>query len=66
MEITKIAYGKYEVNKNDNMAKIEFSRHGRYDTFDGKYHPSWLFICNGNSVICASKEQAFAEAEKNL
>jgi hypothetical protein len=66
MEIKKIAYGKYEITKNNNKANIEFSRNGRYDTFDGKYHPAWKFIYNGKVTVCMSKEQAIAIAEMNL
>lgn len=36
--IEHIKWGQYRVNN----CTIEFQRNGRYDTFDGKYHPCWI------------------------
>lgn len=66
MKIKKIAYGKYEIEKNNKKAIIEFSRNGRYDTFDGKYHPAWLFVFNNETIVCISKEHAISMANNNL
>mgnify|MGYP000865340323 CR=1 FL=1 len=66
MNITKIAYGKYEVEKNGKKASIEFSRNGRYDSFDGKYYPAWLVRYNGEAVSYINKLHAIQAAEKML
>ena len=68
MKITKIKYGKYALENNGENAVIEFSRNGRYDTFDGKYHPAWLLIYNGDEHVCLDKESAikvFARCAEN-
>ena len=66
MTVTKLKWGKYEVEKYGNKGVIEFVRNGRYDTFDGKYHPSWLFTYDGKTFPCVDKEHAFNTAKKFL
>ena len=66
MTVTKLKWGKYEVEKNRNKGIVEFVRNGRYDTFDGKYHPSWLFLYDDKTFPCVNKEHAFSTAEKFL
>lgn len=66
MKIVKIKFGKYEIRNNGNKAIIEFCRNGRYDSFDGKYHPAWLVYFNNNTFVCNNKEHAFELANKKL
>lgn len=66
MDIKQVKRSSYVCSKNGKSAKVEFSRVGRYDTFDGKCHPAWLVSYNGNLKVCIDKKNAFAFAEDYL
>ena len=64
--ITKIKFGVYNVTYGSHKANIHYYRSGRYDTFDGKYKPAWVVICNHQSITCTDKNSAIATAKRLL
>lgn len=55
-KIKKISRGNYIVNG----CKVEYQQNGRYDLFDGKYHPGWVVtLPNGESRVSVDKKSAF-------
>lgn len=66
IKITKVNDATYEVEKNGNKAIVKYNRNGRYDIYDGKYYPAWLFSYEGKDFVCNDKQHAMEMAAKRL
>ncbi len=66
MIVRKIGRGKYEVEENGEIAKVEYHQNGLYSTFDGKYHPGWNVYCKDMIYDCIGKEEAMGVAMRVL